>query len=107
MIFTSLAIIGTTQNKSANDITASSTGLMIVAFVAMAFCAVGAVVLGFYNEKKIMKIIAKPADGEAVPAEPVLAATDEEVADEDAPIEAEKAEDVVSDEPDAAADEEK
>ena len=69
LIFTSLAIIGTTQNVNDNDITASSTGLMIVAFVAMAFCAVGAVILAFYNEKKIMEIIAKPEEG----AEPALA----------------------------------
>ena len=69
LIFTSLAIIGTAQDKTSNDITASSTGLMIVAFVAMAFCGLGAVILGFYNEKKIMKIIAKPEDA-AEPAEP-------------------------------------
>ena len=67
LIFTSLAIIGTVQNTNSNDITASSTGLMIVAFVAMAFCGVGAVILGFYNEKKIMGIIAKPE--EFAPAE--------------------------------------
>ena len=69
LIFTSLAIIGTTQDKTSNDITASSTGLMIVAFAAMAFCALGAVILGFYNEKKIMKIIAKPEETAAAPAE--------------------------------------
>lgn len=69
LIFTSLAIIGTTQDKTSNDITASSTGLMIVAFAAMAFCALGALILGFYNEKKIMKIIAKPEDTAAAPAE--------------------------------------
>ena len=57
LIFTSLAIIGATQNTNANDITASSTGLMIVAFVAVAFCALGAVILAFYNEKKVMKTI--------------------------------------------------
>ena len=70
LLFTSLAIIGVEQVKDSNDITASSTGLMIVAFVAMAFCAAGAVILGFYNEKKIMKIIAKPEEGGAADALP-------------------------------------
>ena len=79
LIFTSLALIGTAQDKNSNDITASSTGLMIVAFVAMAFCALGAVILGFYNEKKIMKIIAKPEDAaEPAPAEAEEAAADKE-----------------------------
>lgn len=60
LLFTSLAIIGTVnRDRSSNDITASSTGLMIVAFVAVAFCLLGAFILGFYNEKKIMKTIAK------------------------------------------------
>ena len=57
LVFTSLAIIGTTQNTNANDITASATGLTIVAFVAVAFCVLGAVILSLYNEKKIMKTI--------------------------------------------------
>ena len=57
LIFTSLAIIGTTQNKEANDITASPLGCTIVAFVAVAFCVLGAVILAAYNEKKVMKII--------------------------------------------------
>ena len=60
LVFTSLAIIGTTQNVNANDITASSLGLMIVAFAAVAFCVLGAVVLWFYDEKKVMKTIEKP-----------------------------------------------
>ena len=41
------------------DITASVTGMIIVGFVAVAFCVLGAVFLGFYNEKKIMKTIEK------------------------------------------------
>ncbi len=57
LIFTSLAIIGTTQNANSNDITASALGLRIVAIVALCFCALGAVILGLYNEKKIMKTI--------------------------------------------------
>ena len=59
LVFTSLAIIGTTQNASSNDITASVTGMILVGFVAVAFCTLGAVILGFYNEKKIMSTIDK------------------------------------------------
>ena len=59
LVFTSLAIIGTTQNKLANEITASSKGLTIVAIVAVCFCVLGAVILALYNEKKVMKTIDK------------------------------------------------
>lgn len=57
LVFTSLAIIGTTQNKNLNDITASAKGLTVVAFVAVAFCTLGAVILSAYNEKKVMATI--------------------------------------------------
>ena len=57
LVFTSLAIIGTTQNADSNDITASVTGMILVGFVAVAFCVLGAVILSFYNEKKVMKTI--------------------------------------------------
>lgn len=62
LMFTSLAILGSAQDLTSNDITASSIGLRIVAIVAIAFCVLGAVVLMFYNEKKIMKEIAKPEE---------------------------------------------
>ncbi len=57
LIFTSLAIIGTTQNTNSNDITASVLGMTIVGFVAVAFCSLGAFILSFYNEKKVMSTI--------------------------------------------------
>ena len=57
LIFTSLAILGASQDTSANEITASATGLTVVAFVAVAFCVLGAVILSAYNEKKVMKTI--------------------------------------------------
>lgn len=70
LVFTSLAIIGTTQNTDANDITASAEGLTIVAFVAVAFCVLGAVILSLYNEKKIMKEIShKPEEKTVSPEE--------------------------------------
>ena len=59
LAFTSMAIIGTTQNTNSNDITASVTGMTIVGFVAVGFCALGAILLGFYNEKKVMATIEK------------------------------------------------
>ncbi|MBQ9900037.1 MAG: MFS transporter [Acholeplasmatales bacterium] len=66
LVFTSLAIIGTNVSyeelKKSNDITASTTGLMIVAIVAVTFCILGALILFLYREKKIMKTIAKEED---------------------------------------------
>ena len=62
LAFTSLAILGKAQDLSANDISASTTGLMIVAFVAVVFCCLGALILMFYREKKIMTLIAKEGD---------------------------------------------
>ena len=59
LVFTSVAIIGTTQNANSNDITASVLGMTLVGFVAVAFCSLGAVILSFYNEKKIMSTIDK------------------------------------------------
>ncbi len=68
LVFTSLAILGgdityeQLKNSESNDITANSIGLMIVAIVAVVFCILGAVILFFYNEKKVMKTIAKKED---------------------------------------------
>ena len=63
LAFTSLAIIGTVNaDKTSNDITANPLGLGIVAIVAIVFCVLGAVILFFYREKKIMKLIAKDSD---------------------------------------------
>ena len=62
ILFTSLAILGTTQATDSNDIVASNFGLLIVAIVAAAFCIGGAVILLFYREKKVMKTIAKEGD---------------------------------------------
>ena len=62
ILFTSLAILGMDQDKTSNDIVASKFGLVIVAIVAVAFCILGAVILLFYREKKVMKTIAKEGD---------------------------------------------
>lgn len=68
LLFTSLAIIGATQALDSNDITATKTGMLIVAIVAVAFCVVGAVILMFYREKKVMETIAKEEDKEFMKA---------------------------------------
>ena len=86
LIFTSLAIIGTTQNKDSNDITASVLGMTIVGIVAVVFCVLGAIILGFYNEKKVMATI----DTKNAPAEEAPVETAEEApveTGEEAPIE--------------------
>ena len=70
LVFTSLAIFGTAQDKTSNDITANPTGLTIVAFVAVTFCVLGALVLSFYNEKGVMKTLSE----KKVPAEEETAA---------------------------------
>lgn len=57
LAFTSLAIIGSSQDLTSNDLTASSLGLRIVALVAIVSCTLGAVILFFYNEKSVMKTI--------------------------------------------------
>ncbi|MBQ9448954.1 MAG: MFS transporter [Acholeplasmatales bacterium] len=57
LLFTSLAILGTTTAATGNDIVPTETGLAIVAIVAMAFCILGAVILFFYNEKQVMNTI--------------------------------------------------
>ena len=62
LAFTSLAILGVEQDLTSNDIHPSTTGLMIVAIVAIVFCSLGAIILSFYREKHIMNIIAKKED---------------------------------------------
>ena len=57
LVFTSLAVIGTTQDLKSNDLTASPIGLRIIAIVAVVFCVLGAVILALYNEKKVMDTI--------------------------------------------------
>ena len=57
LVFTSLAVLGTTQDLKSNDLTASPVGLRIVAVVAICFCVLGAVILAAYDEKKVMQTI--------------------------------------------------
>ena len=57
LVFTSLAVIGAAQDLTSNDLTASATGLRIVAIVAVCFCVLGAVLLSAYDEKKVMASI--------------------------------------------------
>ena len=62
LVFTSLAVLGTTQDLKSNDLTASPIGLRIVAIVAICFCVLGAVILAAYDEKKVMKTISDNAN---------------------------------------------
>jgi len=62
LVFTSLAVLGTTQDLKSNDLTASPVGLRIVAIVAICFCVLGAVILAAYDEKKVMKTIGDNVD---------------------------------------------
>ena len=57
LVFTSLAVLGTTQDRTSNDLTASPQGLRIVAIVAVCFCVLGALILMAYDEKKVMRSI--------------------------------------------------
>ena len=61
LAFTSLALIGSTKATD-SEIVPSGLGMLIVAIVAIVFCVLGAVILLFYNEKKVMKTIAKEGD---------------------------------------------
>ena len=80
LLFTSLAIIGTTQNANSNDITASTLGMTIVGLVAVVFCVLGAAIMLFYNEKKVMNTIAKESSPE-VPEDTVSSEEAPESAD--------------------------
>lgn len=68
LAFTSLAILGVNVDVTSNDITASAFGLRIVAIVAVVFCVAGALILSLYNEKSVLKHIAKAEDSAYVEA---------------------------------------
>ena len=57
LVFTSLAVLGTAQDLTSNDLTASPVGLRIVAVAAVFFCVLGAVLLMAYDEKKVLQDI--------------------------------------------------
>lgn len=61
LVFTSLAIIGSNATQEelrySNDISATWQGVTIVAVCAVVFCVLGAVILFFYNEKKVLATI--------------------------------------------------
>ena len=64
LLFTSLAVLGTAQDRTSNDLTASPRGLTIVAIVAVCFCVLGALILMAYDEKKVMRLIGANAGKE-------------------------------------------
>lgn len=68
LMFTSLAILGSVQGtqSATGEIVPTDFGLRVVAIVAICACSAGALILSFYNEKKVMKTIsdAHHANGE-------------------------------------------
>ena len=52
---------------------------MIVAFVAVAFCLLGAVILSLYNEKKITKTITEKKASEEPVNEDILASDNNKI----------------------------
>ena len=57
LVFTSLAVLGTAQDLTSNDLTASPVGLRIVAVAAVFFCVLGALLLMSYDERKVLQDI--------------------------------------------------
>jgi len=70
ILFTSLAVSMAAAGAGADsgEVYPSKAGMIIVAAVAVAFCLSGAAILFFYNEKKVMKTIAKKGDEEFLKA---------------------------------------
>ena len=63
ILFTSLAVsMAAAAAVGSDEIYPSKEGMIIVAVVAVAFCLAGALILFFYNEKKVMRTIAKEGD---------------------------------------------
>ncbi len=62
ILFTSLAVSMAASGVSADEVYPSKSGMIVVAAVAVAFCVLGAVILLFFNEKKVMRTIAKKED---------------------------------------------
>jgi GPH family glycoside/pentoside/hexuronide:cation symporter len=94
LVFTSLAVIGAStieEEVDPNQISAKWEGVTIVAVVAVIFCVLGAVILLFYNEKKVMATI---KDHEQKAALEGISFDDEEESpvEEDAAIETEATE---------------
>ena len=68
ILFTSLAVAMAASGDHTDEVYPDKPGMIIVAAVAVAFCILGAVLLMFYREKKVMKIIAKEEDKEFLKA---------------------------------------
>ena len=92
LVFTSLAVIGATnaeEQLDPNQISAKWEGVTIVAVVAVVFCLLGAVILFFYNEKKVMKTIAEHQveEGLITEAEEEALLAGEGLTNEESPVE--------------------
>ena len=63
ILFTSLSV-AMAASTDPNEIYPGKGGMVIVAITAVVFCVLGAIILFFYREKKVMQIIAKEEDKE-------------------------------------------
>lgn len=107
ILFTSLAVsmsAATEEQKAAGEIFPDKAGMIIVAAVAVAFCVLGAVILFFYREKKVMMTIAKEEDKEFLK---VIENEKEPGSTEETEVEAPAEETPVVEEPVKASEEEK
>ena len=64
ILFTSLSVAMLAADATPDEIFPSKEGMIVVAVVAVAFCVLGAIILFFYREKKVMQTIAKEEDAE-------------------------------------------
>ena len=62
ILFTSLAVAMPDAASTADEVFPGKGGMILVAVTAVVFCILGAVILFFYREKKVMKTIAKEGD---------------------------------------------
>ena len=62
ILFTSLAVAMPDAASTADEVFPGKGGMILVAVTAVAFCILGAIILLFYREKKVMKTIAKEGD---------------------------------------------
>ena len=72
IIFTSLAVIGQytgTDDAGAEVIRNNGTGYRLSLVIAMVLCIIAMIVIFFYDEKRVMEVIEKPAEPEVTAQE--------------------------------------
>ena len=72
IVFTSLAVIGQytgTDDAGAEVIRNNGTGYRLSLVIAMVLCIIAMIVIFFYDEKRVMEVIEKPAEPEVTAQE--------------------------------------